>query len=116
MSNLETGARRARTAAERKRDQRLRQVVDPAEGKPPLTAETMQMALMEAMSLMLRDRHFEDHVEAVIFQAGSMLWDSKRARAEMRRRLQRRLPKIYKVPVILAQRANCQHWDGEIRS
>lgn len=96
MSDVETTVRRGRTAAERKRDQRLRQEIQRVEGKPPLTAETMQMALMDALTMMLHSPHHAVHAEMVIHDAGTMLWDSKRTRAEIRKRLMRRLPKVYK--------------------
>jgi hypothetical protein len=96
MSDTETRARTRRTAAERKGDQRHRQMVDRAVGKPGLTAETMSMALLDALSLMLHDRDQAQHTEVVLHFAGFMLADGKNARAEMRRRLMRRLPKSYK--------------------
>lgn len=87
---------KGRTAAERKRDQRLRQEIQRAKGRPPITAENMQAAIYDALSLMLRDRNHAGHAEVVIRNAGFLLFDSKRATAEMRRRLLGRLPKVYK--------------------
>ena len=96
MTEMETIHRRVRTAAERKRDQRVRQAVDRAMGKPKLTAENMQAAIMDALSLMLHRPDQAWLAEAVLHHAGYMLADSKRSRAEIRRRLMRRLPKVYK--------------------
>jgi hypothetical protein len=87
---------RPQTAAERKRAQRIRMEILRSQGRPPLTAETMKEAIYAALSLMLRNKCHDSAAELVIFHAGSMLFDSKRTTAEMRRRLLGRLPKVYK--------------------
>lgn len=96
MTNTAPAKPRGRTAAQRKRDQRVRQEIQRAVGRPPLTAENMRDAIMDALSMMLRDRAHEGHAEVVIRNAGFLLFDSKRTTAEIRRRLMSRLPKVYK--------------------
>ncbi|WP_374650276.1 hypothetical protein [Dongia sp.] len=86
--------RRRRTAAERKRDQRLRAAIDAGNGEVGFTAESMATSILDALAIMLREGDRHGQAEAIFRNAATGFRAPRPAQWEMKRRLSTGIPKL----------------------
>jgi hypothetical protein len=94
MNATATATKPCRTAAQRKRDQRLRAAIDAANGDLEFNAESMTTAILDAISIMLREGDVHGQAEAILRYAATAFRAPRPAQWEMKRRLSTRIPKL----------------------